>query len=121
AYYGFVDAPYNSKRALGAYYYPPVGIKEGYTQKIQIGHRINISPTISHQKPFIINYSFPEQTEISVSVYDITGRLVKNVYKGKIRGTGKISFTLKGLHQGVYFTRIESKNFNETTKIIWLR
>jgi hypothetical protein len=118
---GFVGEPYNANRALGALYYPPTGIEEGYTQKISTGYRINISPNISCQKPYVLSYSLSKRTEISVNVYDITGRLVKNVYKGNIEGTGEIKFNLNGAAQGVYFVRIEADDKAEATKIVWLK
>jgi hypothetical protein len=68
-----------------------------------------------------LSYSLSKRTEISVNVYDITGRLVKNVYKGNIEGTGEIKFNLNGAAQGVYFVRIEADDKAEATKIVWLK
>lgn len=120
-YDGFEGEPYNSNRALGAFYYPSTGIKESYTYEISTGYKINISPNMSCQKPFVLSYSLPARTEIGVNVYDITGRLVKNIYKGYIEGTGKIKFNLEGIPQGVYFVHVDAGNKTETTKIIWLK
>jgi hypothetical protein len=118
---GFVDYPYNSNRALGAIYYPSTGIKEGHTQEISTGYEINISPSISCQKPYLLDYSLPTRTEIGVNVYDITGRLVRNVYDGFVKGHDTMGFTLNGIAQGVYFVRVETKDNTTTTRIIWLK
>jgi|GEM_PF-2461461 len=118
---GFVGDPYNNNRALGAVYYPPTGIEEGYTKEISTGYRINISPNISCRKPYVLSYSLPARTEIGVNVYDITGRLVKNIYNGNIERAGEMKFSLDGTAQGVYFVRVETKNRTEKTKIIWLK
>lgn len=119
---GFVGEPYESNRALGAiYYYPLIGIKEDYVQTILTGHQITISPRISCEKPYVLSYSVPRQAEINVNVYDITGRKVKNVYNGNVKGTGQIKFDLEGMPQGTYFVRVETENRTETTKVIWLK
>ncbi|MGB3480221.1 MAG: T9SS type A sorting domain-containing protein, partial [bacterium] len=118
---GFVGDPHNSNRALGAIYYPPTGIEEGYTQEISTGYRINISPTISHQEPFAVSYSLMKKTPIKISVYDIAGRLVKNIKNDNIKGIGKIEFTLDGMSQGIYFVRVEAEKKTEATKIVWLK
>lgn len=118
---GYVSEPYNGNRALGAIYHPPTGIKEGYIQKIPTEQRITISPNISYQKPYVLSYSFLRQAKISVNIYDITGRLVKNVLNDKIKGTGEIKLTLEGMPQGIYFVRVKTENKIKTMKIIWLK
>lgn len=118
---GFVDGPHNTNRALGAIYYPPTGVEEGYAQKISTDYRVDISPNMSCQKPYVLSYSFPLQTKISVNAYDITGRLVKNVCNSNLKGVGEIKFTLEGMPQGIYFVKVNTEDKTETTKVVWLR
>ncbi len=82
--------------------------------------------------PFIqnLNIKFQNQTEkgISVKVYDVSGRLVKNLYKGVIKGTSILKWDSKdetggSVAQGVYFLQVENFTSGDTfcRKIIKVR
>jgi len=52
--------------------------------------------------PFSVSVSVPIQCELSVMVYDVTGRETAGVVSGAF-GPGEYSFTVNGLNEGVYF------------------
>lgn len=66
-----------------------------------------------------ISYSIPAQSEVSLKVYDATGRLVRTLASGT-REAGVHSVTLdgRGLGSGVYFYRLQAGNFTATKKLV---
>jgi len=75
----------------------------------------------------IIEIGVPKKSYIKLTLYDVTGRFVKNVFYGlKEPGYHTIRFEAKDnkgrrLSQGVYFLRMEAGDFKENRKIILLR
>jgi hypothetical protein len=66
-----------------------------------------------------IKYALPQKTNLSITVYDITGRLVKNVLnESRDAGAHDTLCDMDVLPQGVYFIRIETDVFTRTQKII---
>lgn len=119
---GYVGGAYNSNRALGAFHYPSTSIKEDDARELSNACRVDITPNVSRQKPYLLSYSLTGRTEIRVDLYDITGRLVKGIYHGEIgKPAGQVEFTLAGMAAGVYFVRIDADGKTATTKVIWLR
>ena len=59
-----------------------------------------------------ITYTIPLQTEVSIKVYDLTGRLVSELFQG-IQSAGRHQITFDGtsLPSGVYYYRILSEDF----------
>jgi hypothetical protein len=57
--------------------------------------------------------------KISLKVYDVTGRLVKDIYKGLMRGTNMLTWNGEDengrpVAQGIYFIRVENLDSGET-------
>jgi len=97
------------------YEYDPGGIEEG--KNTAQAARISIAPN-----PFIqgLNIKFQNQTEkvVSVKVYDVSGRLVKNLYTGIVNGNHTLNWSGddengRAVAQGVYFIRIENLKTKE--------
>jgi hypothetical protein len=79
--------------------FAPTIIKKGHKQKINL--------TIDREK------------HISLSLYDITGRLVKKIFDGQIMsGTHTLAFPTTNLSSGVYFIIFSSKGIDATIKQI---
>jgi hypothetical protein len=69
-----------------------------------------------------INYSIPEGTEVSINVYDITGRLIVTlVNEFKPAGYYKESFDGANLASGIYVYRIEAGDFRDVKKMILIK
>ena len=69
-----------------------------------------------------IQYSLPHNEKVSIQLFDIQGRFVKEILNARINA-GEHSFTLNNLtlSSGTYFIRIESKNNYDSKKIIFLK
>ena len=63
----------------------------------------------------------PAGKKIDVSIYDITGRLIKNIFSGK--GDGSVlNLSWNGMQRsGIYFIRMKSGNNVLTKKVIEIR
>jgi len=111
------DLKANADTAYSRYY--SLGVKEVCSQMSALG--VKLSPSISHNRPFTLQYSFAEETSVQVKIYDVLGRLVKNKNYGRLNGAGELSFSLRSFAQGVYFAKIEIGNKIQSSKIIWLK
>ena len=59
---------------------------------------------------------------ISLNVYDIGGKLVKQLTNEKlVPGVYEVDFNASGLPSGVYFYRMNAGNFSDTRKMILLK
>jgi hypothetical protein len=78
----------------------------------------------SYPNPFnpktTIRFSLPSAMNVSLKVYDITGRLVSTLINNEYRSSGeyKVEFDGSAISSGTYFYTIEAGIFNETKKII---
>jgi len=74
-----------------------------------------------------ITYEIPKRCQISIRIYDVNGRLVKNLYDGKSpAGRHKAIWDGRGnsgqcLSSGVYFAKLESPFGQKTFKMIILK
>lgn len=69
---------------------------------------------------FKIEFSLPENSELSITITDVQGKLVKYLFKGMaIKGENIFSFDKSNLTQGIYFLNIQTdKNTIKNDKII---
>lgn len=74
-----------------------------------------------------INFSLENESTISIDIYNVTGEKVKTLFNG-IEKAGSHSIEWNGadnfgnkLPTGVYFYRLNSKDFSETKKLIILK
>ncbi len=69
-----------------------------------------------------INFSLPNAGKVTLKVYDILGRTVKElVNEFKDKGVYSVTFDGTGLASGVYFYTIEAGNFKETKKMVLVK
>jgi len=74
------------------------------------------------QKSTIISYSLPSATEVTLEVYDLTGRLVETlVNERQDPGIHQVRWNRKDNPSGVYFFRLQTGDFTDTKKMILLR
>ena len=69
-----------------------------------------------------IKFALPEKTNLVISVYNLVGEKVAEVFKGELDGGyHEVSFNASALSSGVYFYRFESNKFSSVKKMLLLR
>lgn len=69
-----------------------------------------------------IRYALPVQSQVNLSVYDITGRLITVLVNAQqAAGQYEVSFDAATLSSGVYFYRLEAGAFSEMQQMVLLR
>ncbi|MEO8664618.1 MAG: T9SS type A sorting domain-containing protein, partial [Ignavibacteria bacterium] len=70
----------------------------------------------------LIKFSLPRSEEISLEVFDITGRSVALLISGRVQGgSNSIPFNAQNLPSGIYFYKLTSKNISLSKKMILLK
>ncbi len=92
-----------------------VGVEEGYNPNLR-----NASLRFANPAREMINISWqvPAVSRVNLSLYDATGRLVRNLYTGDDARSGRVAVDLKSLAAGVYLVRLESPAGSATHKLI---
>jgi hypothetical protein len=96
----------------------------GAKEEIDIPTKYSLSP--NYPNPFnpstIISYQLPENSFVTLKVYDVLGREVKTlVDKQENTGTHSALFNAGNLPSGIYFCRMQAGGFNQTIKLILLK
>jgi type IX secretion system substrate protein len=66
-----------------------------------------------------IKYVLDEAGQVSINMYDVTGKMVKNIFSGEAaQGLQIIDFNSSDMPSGVYFCRLESDHLTQTQKVI---
>ncbi|MCG6960260.1 T9SS type A sorting domain-containing protein, partial [bacterium BMS3Abin03] len=69
-----------------------------------------------------IQFTVPKTTELKINVYTILGEKVLTVTEGKYEpGFYKVKMDASGLPSGIYIYRLESNEFTNTKKMIYLK
>ncbi len=69
-----------------------------------------------------IRYSVPEASHVRLTVVDITGTVVANLYEGMLSaGNYKATFNGSKLPSGVYFYRLETDNYSAIRKMTLIK
>jgi len=69
-----------------------------------------------------ISYEIPKASEVTINVYDITGRLVQTlVNMQQSAGVYTVSFNASGLSTGMYFYEIRSGSFRDVKKMMLIK
>ncbi len=70
-----------------------------------------------------IRFSLPEQAEVTLSIFDVTGREVANVINGKIlqAGNHSLEFNASALTSGVYLYTLKAGDRSQTKKFTLLK
>ncbi|MEO0225486.1 MAG: T9SS type A sorting domain-containing protein [candidate division WOR-3 bacterium] len=83
--------------------------------------RLDISPNPAKG---IVNiaYNTPKPLNISICLFDITGRMIEKVYTGLTKaGNNFFTIKTKGLANGIYFLKLKSGKETITKKVILMR
>jgi flagellar hook assembly protein FlgD len=69
-----------------------------------------------------IKYSIPKDEFVKLTVYDITGRVVKELVNGyKSAGRYNVEFNASGYASGIYYYRIEAGQYNNVQKMMLIK
>jgi len=70
----------------------------------------------------VIKYSLAENSQVSLKVYDVNGRLVDEIIlNNQEQGEHEFRWASKSLTSGVYLIKIQTKNWQKTIKAILLK
>lgn len=70
----------------------------------------------------VIKFSLPENSFVTLKIYDNTGALVKTLLNQEMNpGNHEVSFSGNSLASGVYFYRLECDKFTQTRKMILIK
>jgi hypothetical protein len=100
-------------------YKPPVGIK---SISGEVPNRYELMQ--NYPNPFNpltkIRFALPNSSNVTLKVYDITGREVATLINNELigAGTSEVEFSALNISSGVYFYNIKAGDFNETKKMI---
>jgi hypothetical protein len=112
----YLPINYNIRFRIG---YTPSGIDEG-AMPMFTGFNVYPNPSDGNEK---VKYDLNNTSDISLSIYNITGCLIKNIYKGiQEKGSHELTLNNQGeLMDGIYFIKLESGNNNITRKLVIVR
>lgn len=69
-----------------------------------------------------INFDIPEFSNVKISVYDISGKLVSVLINNKLNsGKYSVSFSGKKISSGVYFARLETQTYSSIIRMILIK
>lgn len=70
-----------------------------------------------------INFDMPKNGNVTLKVYDITGKLVSTVINNEFvsAGTKQVEFNAANLASGVYYYTLEASNWKETKKMVLVK
>jgi hypothetical protein len=85
----------------------------------------------SYPNPFngctVLSYSLPQESDISLIIYDLQGRLVKTVAEGQ-RNAGRFAVSWDGtsnqgqsVSSGVYLVQLQAENYTAKRKVVYLK
>jgi aminopeptidase N len=97
-----------------------VGIDEDNIGKQAFGLQQNYPNPVTGRTTF--TYSIPEDSPVSIELYDASGRIVMDLLNGKqLKGTHVFTADLSALGEGIYFTRLGAGNNSTTIRLAVVR
>ena len=69
-----------------------------------------------------ISYSVPQNTNIEISIYDISGRQIETLFNGfKMIGEYSINWNASKYPSGVYFVSLQAEGYSKTQKVVLMK
>lgn len=70
----------------------------------------------------IIKVEIPKNMQIKILIFDINGKLVKELFHGQLDiGAYQFTWNASNISSGIYFIKLESKDFNTVVKCMLLK
>ena len=96
-----------------------VGVEES---PVNYKHGLTIAPNPVGQNTAIIRYALSEESRVTLSIYDLSGRLVETLVDSKKKpGEHTVKWDMKEHAVGVYFVRFTEGTYITTKKLTILR
>jgi hypothetical protein len=119
--YSYYNPPSTSYAALTIKYSQLVGIKnisKNVPEKFELSQ--------NYPNPFnpstTINVSIPNESEVTLKIYDISGRETASLIDGTLKaGNYKYNFNASSLSSGIYFYKLSANGFSDTKKMILVK
>jgi hypothetical protein len=124
--YSYVD----NNQLMGSVYYRLKQIdfngKYDYSNVVEVTKAVFYALSQNYPNPFnpttAITYSIPENSFVTLKVYDVLGSEVADLVNGEVEaGVHKVNFSGVDLNSGVYFYTIKAGNFSETKKLMLMK
>ena len=111
----------NSMRIWGKIH-PFVGVEERtYYSNYNCALSVRIYPNPIRSE-CNIQYNIVEKTNVEISIYDISGRLIRRIQKtDKCCGQYDEILDFSGLSQGVYFIKLATQDYSEVKKVVFVK
>jgi uncharacterized delta-60 repeat protein len=102
-------------------YANPLGIINNGTE-IPAGYLLNQNYPNPFNPSTVISFGLPKETDVKLSVFNTGGEELAGIFNGRL-AAGNYNFTFDGigLSSGVYFYRLETKEFTQTKKMILIK
>jgi len=102
---------------------------DGMVTFLSAENKIPLTGYVLHQNypnPFnpltTITFSLPYATDIAVSVFNVAGQKIHELFKGKkTRGIHSLIWDAQGLASGVYFIRLDAAQISLIKKCVYLK
>jgi parallel beta-helix repeat protein len=116
--------PQLSAEDIGAYEFKGTATGVGDNNPTSVVNNYDLAQ--NYPNPFnpstVIKYSIGEATHVTIKVYDITGRMVRElVNEDKTAGQFTVDFKANNLASGTYIYSIIAGNFTKTSKMLLLK
>ncbi len=100
--------------------------KYDYSKVVEVIRVVSYGLSQNYPNPFnpttAITYSIPENSFVTLKVYDVLGSEVADLVNGQVEaGVHKVNFNGYNLNSGVYFYTIKAGNFSETKKLMLMK
>lgn len=97
-----------------------------FSNTVEVSRAISYELSQNYPNPFnpttTITYSIPQNSFVTLKVYDILGSEVAELVNGEVEaGVHKVNFNGFNLNSGVYFYTIKAGNFSETNKLMLMK
>jgi len=103
------------------YEYDPGGMEETTLRLLPDALRLEVYPNPARGDLKII-FNSPDERKVTIKLYDVTGRLVNEIFNGKAKiGTNEMPIMAENYAAGIYFIRIKTDKEIITEKFIMLK
>ncbi len=119
--YSYYNPPTTSHAALTVKYSQLVGIQNISSELPERFELFQNYPNPFNPATTII-VSIPKESEITLKIYDITGKEVSSLADGILKaGLYKFTFNATELPSGIYFYNLQTDGFTETKKMVLIK
>jgi hypothetical protein len=126
--YRFTDQglPYEADRLEYRLRQVDIDGSASYSKAVIVERRVNRVELLGTapnpaQNRATVRYALPRRQDVAIRLYDVLGRRVRTVFRGKQEGRKKQQIDLSGLSSGVFFLRLRAGGATKTQKLTVMR